>query len=88
MFADENLHAREALVVCVVRLGEIELLTLPSRKQFHNHSHTPGAPNLLITPVFPDLYRFFPRFPRDFWPRSLDSWRPDGENGRKVGKNG
>ncbi len=35
--------------------------------------------------------RFFPifsRFPRDFWPCSLDSWRPDAENGRKMGKNG
>ena len=40
---------------------------------------------------YPHFPRFFPissRFPLDFWPCSLDSWRPDAENGRKMGENG
>ena len=37
---------------------------------------------------FPRFFPIFSRFPRDFWPCSLDSWRPDAENGRKMGKDG
>ena len=39
-------------------------------------------------PYFPRFFSIFSRFPRDFWPCSLDSWRPDAENGRKMGENG
>ena len=39
-------------------------------------------------PHFPRFFSIFSRFPRDFWLCSLDSWRPDAENGRKMGKNG
>ena len=39
-------------------------------------------------PHFPRFFSIFSRFPRDFWPCSLDSWRPDAENGRKMGENG
>ena len=39
-------------------------------------------------PYFPRFFSIFSRFPRDFWPCSLDSWRPDGENGRKMGETG
>ena len=47
-----------------------------------------GRPKLLIAPFFQDFFRFLSRFPLDFWPCSLDSWRPDAENGRKMGENG
>ena len=39
-------------------------------------------------PHFNRFFSIFSRFPRGFWPCSLDSWRPDGENGRKMGENG
>ena len=39
-------------------------------------------------PYFPRFFSISSRFPRDFWPCSLDSWRPDAENGRKMGENG
>ena len=39
-------------------------------------------------PLLNRFFSIFSRFPRDFWPCSLDSWRPDGENGRKMGENG
>ena len=39
-------------------------------------------------PLFSRIFIDFSRFPRDFWPCSPDSWRPDGENGRKMGGNG
>ena len=39
-------------------------------------------------PYFPRFLSIFSRFPLDFWPCSLDSWRPDAENGRKMGENG
>ena len=47
-----------------------------------------GRPKLSITPIFRDFFPIFSRFPRGFWPCSLDSWRPDAENGRKMGENG
>ena len=38
-------------------------------------------------PHFPSISsRFVPVFLPDFWPCSLDSWRQDAENGRKMGK--
>ena len=39
-------------------------------------------------PYFPRFFSIFSRFPLDFWLCSLDSWRPDAENGRKMGENG
>ena len=39
-------------------------------------------------PYFPRFFSIFSRFPLDFWPCSLDSWRPDEENGRKMVKMG
>ena len=47
-----------------------------------------GRPKLLITPIFHDCFSIFSRFSPDFWPCSLDSWRPDGEKWRKMGKDG
>ena len=47
----------------------------------------PGRPKLLITPIFSDFLRFFP-FSPGLWAVFLDSWRPDAENGRKMGENG
>eukprot|EP01045_Picozoa_sp_COSAG04_P001217 COSAG04_NODE_38_length_33641_cov_13.222527_19_plen_189_part_00 len=39
-------------------------------------------------PYFPRFFSIFSRFPLDFWLCSLDSWRPDAENGRIMGENG
>eukprot|EP01045_Picozoa_sp_COSAG04_P026677 COSAG04_NODE_3749_length_2560_cov_2.186103_2_plen_245_part_00 len=39
-------------------------------------------------PHLPRFFSIFSRFPLDFWPCSLDSWRPDGDDGRKMGENG
>ena len=39
-------------------------------------------------PYFPRFFSIFSRFPLDFWLCFLDSWRPDAENGRKMGENG
>ena len=39
-------------------------------------------------PHLPRFFSIFSRFPRDFWLCFLDSWRPDAENGRKMGENG
>ena len=30
---------------------------------YHRNASLKGAPKLLITPIFPDFYRFFPVFP-------------------------
>ena len=45
---------------------------------------------LQVGPSFelPLFFPIFSRFFRDFWPCSLDSWRPDAENGRKMGESG
>ena len=49
----------------------------------------PGAPKLLITPIFPDFYRFFPIFP---WTSGRALWIPGvqtlkmGEKWGKMGK--
>ena len=48
----------------------------------------PSAPKPLITPIFPDFFLDFFPFSLDFWLCFLDSWRPDGENGQKMGENG
>ena len=49
----------------------------------------PGRPKLLITPIFPDFYRFFPVFP---WTSGRVLWIPGvqtlkmGEKWGKMGK--
>ena len=49
----------------------------------------PGAPKLLITPIFPDFFRFFPVFP---WTSGRVLWIPGvqtekmGEKWGKMGK--
>ena len=64
-------------------------------RQDGGHAHSlmfsPTSPRCAETfnyPYFPRFLSIFSRFPLDFWPCSLDSWRPDAENGRKMGKNG
>ena len=47
-----------------------------------------GASKSISTAFSRILLDFFPVFSLAFWPYSLESWRPDGETGRKMAENG
>jgi len=54
----------------------------------HGQTETARCAETFNYPYFPRFFSLFSRFPLDFWPCSLDSWRSDAENGRKMGENG
>ena len=60
-----------------------------NQKRMEQVANKPGAPKLLITPIFPDFFRFFPVFP---WASGCVPWIPGvqtlkmGERWGKMGK--
>ena len=60
-----------------------------NQKRMEQVANKPGAPKLLITPIFPDFSRFFPVFP---WTSGCVLWIPGvqtekmGEKWGKMGK--
>ena len=78
--------AKKKPLVGTGRQPERRALRLPLRR--HSHRAPPMCAETFNYPHFPRFFSIFSRFPLDFWLCSLDSWRPDGENGRKMGENG
>ena len=69
-------------------LSGLQLLTLGRHRFVSLRSSDARCAQAFNYPHFPRFFSIFSRFPLDFWPCSLDSWRPDAENGRKMGKSG